>query len=551
MNLPFLGEYSLNTLRGDLLGGLTATVISMPIAVAFGVASGLGAIAGLYGAIAVGFFAAVFGGTNTQISKPTAPMTVAMAVIVTTHADTFGQAFGIVVIAGIFQILLGISRIGRYVAYTPRVVVSGFMSGIGLIIMTMHLLPLMGAEPSHGGAMGTLAELPEAIKSVNFQALAVGCLTLATTILWPSKVGKFLPGPVVAIVVGTVISIFWLTDVPTVGQLPTGLPTIQAEFPSISFVLRSLEPALILALLGSVDSLITSLVADTLTGTRHKSSRELIGQGIGNIASGLIGGLPCSGSTSSTVTNIRAGGRTKVSGVLYALLMLGLLLGLGAFVEPIPLAALAAVLIKVGWGIIDWRIVSRIHRVNRAQLIVFLLTLCLTCFVSLIVAVAVGLIVASMAHAQTLEKFELESVISVPILDQVFFGDKVDASTVDPFSARVGLVALKGIFSVASSSNLVEAIAKDIQDHEVVIFDFSETLYMDDSAAMVIDQLTEVAMLNNTIFIVACMHGAVEQSLTALDILRQIPDEHIVETMDEAKQLARQILEPTSLAENQ
>ena len=243
MNLPFLGEYSLNTLRGDILGGLTATVISMPIAVAFGVASGLGAIAGLYGAIAVGFFAAVFGGTNTQISKPTAPMTVAMAVIVTTYADTFGQAFAIVVIAGIFQILLGISRIGRYVAYTPRVVVSGFMSGIGLIIMTMHLLPLMGAEPSHGGALGTLAELPEAINSVNFQALAVGCLALAITILWPSKVGKFLPGPVVAIVVGTVISIFWLTDVPTVGQLPTGLPTIQAEFPSLSFILRSLEPA--------------------------------------------------------------------------------------------------------------------------------------------------------------------------------------------------------------------------------------------------------------------------------------------------------------------
>lgn len=545
IKLPLLKSYSLDLLRGDILGGVTATVVALPISLAFGIASGLGAIAGLYGAIAVGFFAALFGGTNTQISKPTAPMTVAMAVVVTTYAETFGEAFTIVVMAGIIQVVLGITRIGHYVAYTPRVVVSGFMSGIGLIIIIMHVLPLMGMEPSSGGALGTIREIPEALSSVNFQALAVGGVALLIAITWPRKFGKFVPGPVVAIIAGTLLSIFWLSDVPVVGQLPTGLPTIQADIPSTEFLLRALQPALILGLLGSIDSLITSLVADTLTGTRHKSNRELIGQGIGNIASGLIGGLPCSGSTTSTVTNIQAGGRTKVSGVLYALLMIGLLMGLGPYVAPIPLAVLAAVLIKVGWGIIDWRIVSRIHLVNRAQLLVFLLTLCLTMFVSLIVAVAVGLIVASMAHARTLEKFELDSVISVPILDQVFFEDKIDIGSIDPFSARVGIVALKGIFSVASSSILVEAVAKDIKDHDIVIFDFSETSYLDDSAAMVIDQLTEVAIQKDTVFIVACLHGAVGKTLRSLDILRLIPDERIVATMDEARQLAQQYLNVT------
>ncbi|MCY3885277.1 MAG: SulP family inorganic anion transporter [Gammaproteobacteria bacterium] len=540
--LPLLKDYSLQLLRGDILGGVTATIVAIPIALAFGIASGLGAIAGLYGAIAVGFFAAVFGGTNTQISKPTAPMTVAMALIVTSYADSLGEAFTIVVMAGTIQVLLGISRIGRYVAYTPRVVVSGFMSGIGLIVIIMHVLPLMGMEPSSGGALGTIAEIPEAIKNVNFQALAVGCVALAIAILWPRKLGKFLPGPIVAILAGTLLSVFWLTDVPIVGELPAGLPTIQAEVPSMEFLLGSLEPALILGLLGSVDSLITSLIADTLTGTRHKSNKELIGQGIGNIASGLIGGLPCSGSTASTVTNIQAGGRTKVSGILYALLMFGLLMGLGSFIEPIPLAALAAVLIRVGWGIIDWRIVSRIHLINRAQLLVFLLTLSLTMFVDLIMAVAVGLIVASMAHARTLEKFELDSVISVPVLDQVFLRDSVDVGDIDPFSARVGIVSLKGIFSVASSSNLVEAVGKDIQDHEIVIFDFSETSYLDDSAAMVIDQLAEVAMQQNTLFIVASLHGPVKQTLLSLNILRLIPEDQIVETMEEAKQLAQQRL---------
>ena len=537
--LPLIGTYNARLLRGDVLGGITACVVSLPIALAFGIASGVGAIAGLYGAIAVGFFAALFGGTNTQISKPTAPMTVAMAVVVTVHASTIGEAFTIVVLAGVIQVLLGASRIGRYVAFTPRVVVSGFMTAIGCIVMIMHLLPLMGVAPSKSGAVGTIAAFPEAINAINFQALAIGCLSLAIAILWPSRLSKFIPGSIVAIVVGTLVSIFWLTDVPVVGPLPGGIPTIQAEIPTIEFFLRSLQPALVLALLGSVDSLITSLVADTLTGTRHKSNRELVGQGIGNIVAGLIGGLPCSGSTSGTVTNINAGGRTKMSGILYSLILLALLLGLGQYVEPIPLAALAGVLIKVGWGIIDWRIVSRIHLINRTQLLVFLLTLSLTVFVGLIVAVAVGLIVASMAHAQTLEKFELDSVVSVPVLDQVFFEGDLDVNTIDPYSAQVGIVCLKGIFSVASSSKLVEYISKDIQDHKVVVFDFSETTYLDDSAAIVIEQLTDVAIQNGTMFIVAGLHGSVSKTLSSLNILKRIPKEQIVETMDQAKQLAR------------
>ena len=193
--LPLPKNYSLQLLRGDILGGVTATVIALPIALAFGIASGLGAISGLYGAIAVGFFAALFGGTNTQISKPTAPMTVAMAVVVTTYADTFGEAFTIVTMAGMIQVLLGATRVGRYVAYTPRVVVSGFMSAIGLIVMVMHVLPLMGLEPSKGGALGTIAAFPDAIENVNFQALAVGGVALAAAVLWPSQNWQVPSGP--------------------------------------------------------------------------------------------------------------------------------------------------------------------------------------------------------------------------------------------------------------------------------------------------------------------------------------------------------------------
>ena len=274
----------------------------------------MGAAAGLYGAIATGFFASMFGGTRSQISGPTAPMTVAMAVIVTSHASTLGEALTVVVPGGLLQVLLGVSRIGRFVAYTPHVVVSGFMSGIGIIVVLMQVLPLLGLPVVPGGALGAIRALPEAVASMNVSALSIGILTLAVGALWPRHLSRYVPGPLVALLVGTLLGVLWLTDAPVIGEIPAGIPTLQWTAPEAAFLARALEPALILALLGSVDSLLISLVADSLTGTRHKPNRELVGQGLGNIAAGLFGGVPGAGSPILTVTNIRSGGRTSMSG---------------------------------------------------------------------------------------------------------------------------------------------------------------------------------------------------------------------------------------------
>ena len=283
-------------------------------------------------------------------------------------------------------------------------------------------------------------------------------------------------------------------------------------------------------------------MADSLTGSRHNPNRELVGQGIGNVAAGLIGGLPGAGSTVSTVTNIRAGGQTPVSGMLRAVLLLALLLGFGPYVESIPLAALAGVLMKVGWDIIDWRLLTRLHRIRREHLFVLLTTLCLTVFVDLISAVAMGLIVAGLANAGQLENLELDSVVSVPLLDQMFLyeGEEVEGS--DPFEARVGMVALRGSFTVASSRKLVWTISLDIKDHEVVIFDFSGATYIDDSAAMVIKKLIDVATDEETETIVIGLSGDVAHTLRALDVLREVPPERIVENLDEAREIAKNIL---------
>ena len=535
-------RYDLETLRGDLFGGLTAAVVGLPVALAFGVASGLGAIAGLYGAIAVGFFAAVFGGTRSQISGPTGPMAVAMAVILTTHAKSLTEAFTIAVMAGLIQILLGVLRIGRFVGYTPYSVISGFMSGVGIIIILVQTLPFLGSSVSTGGPLGAVQALPEAIRQVNFGALVIAVVTLAVGVAWPSRLRKFLPPTLAALLAGTLLGVLWLTDTPVIGEVPTGLPSVQLPDFGPDVLVRALQPALIIALLGSIDSLLTSLVADSMTRTRHNPNRELVGQGIGNMVAGLVGGLPGAGATLGTVVNLRAGGRTPVSGVVRASILLALVLGLGRYVEAIPHAALAGILMKVGWDIIDWRFLTRIHRVQREHLLVMLITLGLTVFLDLITAVAIGLIAAGMASARQFERLQMDSVVSAPLLDRSFFGAQDDAETVDEFSARVGLVALRGSFTVASANKLIGTISADIRDHEVVILDFSDTVYMDDSAALVVEQLVDTAIDENTEVIVMGLGGRPAITLQALDALRRVTPDRFVKTVDEARTVSQRLL---------
>ncbi len=549
-------NYSLQTFRGDVFGGITAAVVGLPVALAFGVASGLDPVAGIYGAIAVGFFAAVFGGTRSQISGPTGPMAVAMAVVVAANADNLAEAFTIVIMAGLIQILLGVLRIGRFVAYTPYSVISGFMSGIGVIIILLQTLPFVGAKVAEGGPLGAVKSWPDVITDVNFNALAIAAVTLAVGVLWPNRLRQYLPPTLAALLAGTLLSVLWLTNTPVIGDVPTGLPDIRLPELSVGALGRAVQPALIIALLGSIDSLLTSLVADAMTRTRHNPNRELIGQGIGNMVAGFIGGLPGAGATMGTVVNIRAGGSTQVSGVLRAVILLALILGLGRYVESIPHAALAGILMKVGWDIIDWRFLTRVHRVQREHLLVMVITLLLTVFLDLVTAVAIGLIAAGMASARLWERLELDSVISVPLLDRNFLygksefeGFDLDAEDeedveeeVDEYSARVGMVALRGSFSVASSNKLVNTISLDIQEHEVVIFDFTDTVSVDDSAALVVEQLIDIALDEDTECIVMGLAGRPAITLYALNVLKRVPDDHIVDTLDEAREISKQLL---------
>ncbi len=535
-------DYSLSDLWQDTLGGSTAMFVALPLAVAYGVVSGLGAAAGLYGAVAVGFFTAVFGGTSTQISGPTAPMAIIMAVIVADYADTLSEALMIVMLAGVMQIVIGLLKLGRFVAYTPYVVVASFMTAIGILVMAIQVLPMLGSAPAPGGIIGMLLGLPDALRAINYSALAIGCVTLGVAITWPSRLRRYLPPTLAGLAAGTALGVLWLGDAPVLGPVPTTLMVPDLTLPSITFLLDALQPALLLASIGSIVSLLTALAADSLTRTSHNPERELVSQGLGNLAAGLIGGLPGAGTPVYTIANIRAGGRTRVSGLICALLLLALLLGLAPYADPIPLAALAGVLFKVGWDLVDWSLLARLNRLRGEYTVTIVVTTLIAVFIGPIMAVVLGMIISFLAGALRVGQQELDSVISVPLLDSVFLYDDDEPEDADPFSARVGMLVLKGNLTVASSKKLVRIISIDLLEHEVVILDFAGVTFMDDSAATVVRQLIDLAASEGTPTIVTGSSGEIAETLDAFDVLHSVPGERIVEDQDQARGLVRQIL---------
>ena len=546
----------LQGLRGDVFGGMTAAVVALPLSLAFGVASGLGAIEGLYGAIVVGMLAALLGGSKTQISGPTAPLSVAMSVVVVDYADgDITKALAIVALAGLIQVLMGALRLGTYVAYTPYSVVSGFTSAVGVIIIVVQVLPLLGTEVALGGALTSLRAWPDAVANIDTSALVLGLATLAVCIFWPNRLKQILPPSVAALIIGTLLGVLWLKDAPIIGEVPTGLPDVKLPEIPLSDLAGAMPAAITLALLGSINSLLTAMVADSLTRQTHSPNRELMGVGAANVVVSLIGGVPGAGATSCTVANARAGGRSRVSGVLCATILLALVLGLGRYVDSIPHAVLAAILIKIGFDIIDWRYLACIHKIQWDNLVVLMLTLGLAVVSDLVVAVAVGLIAAAMTSARQIESLELQTVVSTPLLDMTFLADDDDDDDplsglsldldddADPFAARCGLLSLRGSFTVASSIKLFGTMSTDIAEHEVVIIDFSETVHIDDSAALVVGQLIDAALEENTQVIIKSLSGANAETLKVLGSLRNIPEEQFVDELDEARGIARRLLD--------
>ena len=531
--------FDLSHLRGDIFGGLTAGVVALPLALAFGEASGAGPIAGVYGAIIVGFFAALFGGTPSQISGPTGPMIVVFAGVFASLSGDVSLVFATVVLAGVIQIAFGLLGFGQYIRLVPYPVVSGFMSGIGCIIIALQLARLFGHEPAGSGTIPALMEVPNAVSNPNWEALGIGLLTLAIVFRWPAKWGRYLPGPLAALITGTIVSLS-LSTVPVLGDIPTGLPQFIMPAFSSDTLLIVFEAAMILAVLGAIDSLLTSLVADNMTRTRHHSNRELIGQGVGNTIAGFFGGIPGAGATMRTVVNIRTGGVTKISGMLHSLLLLAVVVVLAPLASKIPHAVLAGILVKVGYDIIDVSYLKRAHRGPRFDLALMVMVLSLTVFVDLITAVVAGVVVAALAFVKQVADAQLAAAAgeNAEPTDGL---SELESTLLSECGNRLTYFDLGGPLSFGAAADLGHHVRERISPthHTSLVLDFSKVPFMDVSAARAVETIAQDAAYAGKHLYVCGINKQVTTSLEGLGVSELIPVTSRFETRVDALSAAR------------
>ena len=590
-------NFTFRFLKGDVLGGLTAGIVALPLALAFGVSSGLGPSAGLYGAIFISFFGALFGGTPTQISGPTAPMTgvsmVVIASIIGVHDGDLGKAIPYILmvflLSGIFQILLGLIRVGTYIKYISYPVVSGFMTAIGVIILITQLQPMMGYEvqkdsdyvnsfvpeaeaillekileeesqegilvledfhetinrasqieakdireeaqflatKNSSGVVGTFRVISRLWHQINWTELLLTLLTVFI-IYGYKRINKTAPSTLVALVLVTAGAIFFKVDYLPIEQIPQGFPKLQVgifnDF-NLLHLLPYFATALTLALLGAIDSLLTSVVADNLTKTKHLPNRELIGQGIGNSISALFGGIPGAGATIRTVVNIQSGGKTKLSGMVAAFVLLIILLLLGPIASQIPAAVLAGILITVGIGVMDYRGLRALSKIPRSEVGVMFVVLVLAVVWNLVYAVGIGLVLASLSFMKKMGDVTHEMSEVAPVQKEKAWKDEKLLSS--EFLSKVFIKHIEGPLFFGFTSDF-QALSKQLPDSaKVVIIRMERVPLIDQSGLFALeDILIELTQKGITPF----LEGVREQPeymMQTIGILNElIPEEH-------------------------
>lgn len=532
-------------LKGDIFGGVTTAIISLPLALAFGVASGAGAEAGLWGAIMVGFFAALFGGSTSLISEPTGPMTVIMTAVLTSMMAKYPETgmamtFTVVMMAGAFQVLLGTLKLGKYVTLMPYSVISGFMSGIGVILIILQLSPLLGHSAPAGGVIGTLSALPDTLAKIHFSELFLGLLTLAVLIYFPKEYRKFIPAQLVALVGVTILSmaLFDSESIRRIGEIPAGLPSLVIPHFNADMFTTMVIDALVLGTLGCIDTLLTAVIGDSLTRREHDSDKELRGQGFANMLSGLFGALPGAGATMGTVTNIQVGARSPVSGMVRALVLALVVLVAGGLTEPIPMSVLAGIAVYVGLNILDWSFIQRAHKVSVQGMAIMYGVMLLTVFVDLIVAVGLGVFISNIIIIEKLSKAQARQVKAISDGDDNNVPlSKSERAILDKADGKVLFFYLSGpmIFSV---SKAISRQHSSISDYHVMILDLTDVPMIDVTVGLALENAIKDALDAHCEVLLLCSNTETRQQLEKFHVLDLIAKENNYSLREEALKAA-------------
>jgi len=602
-----------SNLRGDAFGGITAGIVALPLALAFGVSSGLGPSAGLYGAIFISFFAALFGGTNTQISGPTAPMTavsmVVIAAIIVANDGSVEKALPIILavflLAGLMQIGLGMIGIGQYIRFIPYPVVSGFMTAIGVIILITQILPSLGYYPKEdvefvnqfkpqaeelilenilkeeagegvlvlenfketidranlikpadilkesqtlaskeaSGVLGAIKVFPRALKSISWLELILALSTIFI-IYGFKRITKVVPSTLVALVVVSGIAIGFGLNYRPIEEIPSGLPIPNLEI-FTSFSVSSISPyiftALTLALLGAIDSLLTSIVADNMTKTKHKPNKELVGQGIGNSIAAVFGGIPGAGATIRTVVNINSGGRTRLSGMIAGVMLFIILLAMAPLASKIPAAVLAGILITVGIGVMDYKGLKAIPNLPRdvkwgpfklsSEVIIMLVVLVLSTFWNLVYAVGIGLVIASLMFMKKIGDLTGERSDVKPLKEEAW-EDEINFPK--NLKEEVFIKHIKGPLFFGSTSNFQQLTLQIPDTAHYVIMRLDRMQYMDQSGLYAMEDMLQDLQKKGIDILFVDLLKQPRYMMERIDIIPDfISEEHIFDTFED------------------
>ncbi len=517
----------------DTLAGITVAFIALPLALGFGVASGLGAITGIWGAIAGGLVGGLFGGSHVGVSGPTGPKTVQLATLMHTHVLENGQpdldfAFGVVFLSGIIMVGMAMLRIGKFIYLTPYAVISGFMCGIGAIVMIIELNPLLGL-PTLSSVRGALLAIPTSIANAHLDALFIGLLTLGIIVVWPKiTTALWLPSPLIGLVVGTVVANVLSLDIDYIPEVPTGLPTLYIPNPFAHDLASMVGPAAALAGLAVYDSLLTCVVIDQMTDERHNSDQEIFGQGMANMAAGLIGGLTTATATMRSVANISSGAKTILSTVVHGAVLLALVLGLAPLASYIPMAVLAGILFKVGYDILDFRVFPVLRRMPTESKITFWTVFFLTVWIDLLVAVGVGLAIGFFFFIKDMSELWSPEVIGLEESHHQLT-EKVPTH----LKQRISLLQPEGpmFFGIA---DMLYRQADRLLHYDVLIISFTRVPIIDLSGAFALEDLVLKAQKENTKLILEGMNTPVHRVLTELSVIKKIGEDNIVEDFDTA-----------------
>ena len=589
-----------SNIKGDILGGLTAGIVALPLALAFGVSSGLGPSAGLYGAIFLSFFAALFGGTATQISGPTAPMTavsmVVIATIIGVHNGSVEKALpyilAVFLLSGLFQIGLGFLGLGKYIKYIPYPVVSGFMTAIGVIILITQILPVIGydakkdielvdsfkpmaeqsllekiladetkdgvlvikdfeqtidrankidkfeiteeaqnlAKNNSSGVVGTIKSIPRAIGLINWIEVILAFATIFI-IYGFKKITTAVPSTLVALIVVSGVAIGFGIDYISIQQIPNGFPKIQwTLFTDFNFleVLPYLFTALTLSLLGAIDSLLTSVVADNLTKTRHLPNKELIGQGIGNSIGAIFGGLPGAGATIRTVVNIQSGGKTRLSGMIAGIVLLLILLVLSPLASKIPAAVLAGILVTVGIGVMDYKGLNVLSKIPRTEIIIMVVVLLLSVFWNLVYAVGIGLLLACLFFMKKMGDIAKDNS-KVDLLSN-------EKDLNETSKANIYIKHINGPLFFGFTSEFVSIANKIPESASIIIVDMEKVPYMDQSGVFALEDVLLDLDKKNIKILIAGIQPQPMHLMKTIGIFGElIPKERIFDTLSDSR----------------